>query len=223
MPSATSIVMLGATGAVGNIAARTLAQWPDLARLTLLGRRPADNVLGPAVAQQAIDIFTPASYQAYLPGHDVALCTLGVGQPSQMSKEEFVRIDRDVVLDFARGCKSAGVRHFELLSAVGANAASRSLYLRTKGELQEGLKALDFERLSLFQPSMIMTPTNRYGFTQALSLFAMPLLDPLLVGGARKYRSIRVEQLGAAIANNVRTTGSGLEVLQFDQIVARAI
>ncbi len=90
-----------------------------------------------------------------------------------MSKADFVRIDRDAALDFGRACKAAGVRHFELLCAVGANAKSSSLYLRTKGELQDGLKALDFERLSLFEPSMIITPTNRYGIGQAVLLKAM--------------------------------------------------
>ena len=112
------------------------------------------------------------------------------------------------------------MRHFELLGSVGANAASRSIYLRTKGELEDGLRALGFDRLSLFQPSMIVTPTNRYGLTQGILLVAMPLLDPLLVGSLRKFRSIRVERLGAAMAANVFVPHEGVEALQFDRIMA---
>ena len=84
--------MLDATGAVGNHAAQTLAQLPGMQRLTLLGRRPADNITGSFVAQHAVDIVQPASYEALLPGHNtattrphhghnMAICTLGVGEP----------------------------------------------------------------------------------------------------------------------------------------------
>jgi uncharacterized protein YbjT (DUF2867 family) len=219
MPDSTSVVMLGATGAVGNQTALTLARWPGLARLSLLGRRPVEGLAGDAIEQHSIDIFAPLSYRDLLAGHQAAICALGVGQPSKMSKAEFVRIDRDAVLDFAAACKQAGVRHFELLSSVGAGATSSSFYLRTKGQLEDGLKALDFECLSLFQPSMILTPTNRYGLLQAILLFAFPLLDPVLVGSLRKYRGIRVDRLGAAIAINVLKDAQGVETLQWDDFM----
>ena len=220
MPQPTSIVMLGATGAVGNHAALVLASLPGVKRLLLLGRRPATNVVGTSVAQETVDIFAPASYRMLLDGHQTAICTLGVGQPSKMSESDFVRIDRDAVLDFATACKQAGVQHFELLGAVGANAKSASLYLRTKGELEDGLIGLGFERLSLFQPSVIVTPTNRYGLSQAILLLGMPLIDPLLIVSLRKFRSIDVERLGKAIAMNVLEDKQGLETLHWDQVMS---
>ena len=158
-----SVVMLGASGAVGGQVVSTLLKCPDVKRLTLLGRKPVPGITGPTLEQHTVDALSAAAYQHLLAGHDCAVCTLGVGQPSLMSKDEFLRIDRDAVIDFATACRKAGVRHFELLTAVGANARSPSFYLRTKGELQEALIALKFERLSLIQPSMILTPTNRYG------------------------------------------------------------
>ena len=139
-----------------------------------------------------------------------------------MSKAEFVRIDKDAVLGFARTCKRAGIEHFELLSAVGANPDSSSFYLRTKGELESGLKALQFARLSLFQPSMILTPSNRYGLSQALILALWPRLGLFLLGTLRKYRGIPVATLGAAIANNLLQDQDGLEVLQWDRFMALA-
>lgn len=162
MSNSKNIVMLGATGAVGNHAALTLSKMPSVTQLTLLGRRAAENVVGESVVQYEIDIFSPKSYESFLNGHGTAICTLGVGQPSKMSKEEFVKIDKNAVLDFASTCKKAGVTHFELLSSVGVRSTSSLFYLRTKGELEDGLKELGFERLSLFHPSMIMTPANRY-------------------------------------------------------------
>jgi uncharacterized protein YbjT (DUF2867 family) len=188
---------------------------PEVSQVTLLGRRPVADM--PAkVVQHLVDIADPATYRAHVQGKDVAICTLGVGQPTKTAKAEFLRIDRDAVLGFGRECKAAGVAHFTLLSSVGAASASRSFYLRSKGELEDGLCALGFDRLSLFQPSMILTPENRYGFSQALTLAVWPWLNPLLCGPLRKFRGIRVADLGASIAHNLTVGRAGVERLQWD-------
>jgi uncharacterized protein YbjT (DUF2867 family) len=124
------------------------------------------------------------------------------------------------VLDFAKACRAADGQHFELLGSVAADAASRTFYLKTKGELRNAIAALNFARFSTFQPSMILTPTNRYGLNQAITLAVWPVISHLLVGPLQKYRGIRVEALGAAIARNTTTVGQGAEVLHYQQIIS---
>ncbi len=220
MSSARNVVMIGSTGAVGGHVATTLASRADVGRLTLLGRRPTEGLTGERVVQHTVDVLQPDSYRELLADHEAAICTLGVGEPSKMSKEDFVRIDKDAVLAFAGACREAGVAHFELLSSVGVSAESRSFYLRTKGELEEGLRALGFSRLSLFHPSMILTPTNRYGLSQAVTLAVWPKLRPLLFGPLRPFRGIAVEDLGRAIALNLFADGQGEEILEWDDFMA---
>lgn len=220
MTGTMEIVMLGATGAVGTEVVSTLVKMPELTRLTLLGRRPVEGFSHDGLSQHTADIFKPSSYEMHLKGHATAICTLGVGEPSKESRDDFVRIDKLAVLDFATACKAVGIRHFQLLGSIGTDVNSRSFFLRTKGELQEGLKALEFERLSIFQPSMILTPTNRYGVMQALTLWGWPKLNFLLTGSRTKYRGVRVEMLGRAIALNTITGKSGVEILRWDEFQA---
>jgi len=210
-----SIIMLGASGAVGTQALQALLERADVSRITVLGRSPIKDVKADHLEQHRIDIFEPHSYSSLLLGHDVAICTLGVGQPSKVSKEEFLKIDKQAVIDFARGCKAAGVRHFQLLASIGIDAESRSFYLRSKGELVEELKAMQFDRLSIFMPSMILTPSNRYGFSQAVVLKLWPILNPILIGSLRKYRGVKVKDLGHAIAANSFTDYHGVEKLSY--------
>jgi uncharacterized protein YbjT (DUF2867 family) len=191
---------------------------PDVERITLLGRRPLEGLSSDKIRQSVVDVFDPVSYRDALDGHRQAICTLGVGQPSKMDRVDFVKIDKTAVLDFASACKEAGVRHFELLGSVAANPRSRSFYLRTKGELEEGLRELSFERLTLVRPSMILTPTNRYGLSQAMTLAIWPLLSPLLLGRMKKYRGITVDRLGKAIALNLRGSTPGAEILHWEEI-----
>jgi uncharacterized protein YbjT (DUF2867 family) len=221
-PRRLNVAMLGASGAVGSQTAAALQRQPGLERLTLLNRRELSALAGQATRQHVVDVFDPATYSALLSGHTVAICTFGVGEPSKVSHAELVRTDKDAVLAFARAAKTAGIRHFELLGAVGASAASRIFYLRTKGELCDALMTIGFERLSIFQPSMILTPTNRYGFSQALTLAIWPKLHPLLRGNAVKYRGIPVATLGGAMAANLLTAGEGVEILHWQHFVRLA-
>ncbi len=73
----------------------------------------------------------------------------------------------------------------------------------------------------MIQPSMILTPTNRYGLSQALTLALWPKLTVLLGGALRKYRGIAVGTLGAAMARNLLTTsGSRVEILHWPEFMA---
>jgi len=221
MGSPRKIVMIGSSGAVGGQVVAALAARAELGRLTLLGRRGSGRT-DPRIVDHLVDALEPSSYREFLAGHDVAICTLGVGEPSKVSRADFIRIDKDAVLGFAGACRDAGVTHFELLASVGADPKSRSFYLRSKGELSDGLRALGFQRLSLFHPSMILTPTNRYGMAQAVTLAVWPKLRPILCGPLRAYRGIAVEELGRAMANNVFSDGDGEEVLLWDDFTALA-
>jgi uncharacterized protein YbjT (DUF2867 family) len=210
--------MMGASGAVGAIATETLAQNAKVSRLTLLNRRELPASRSPSVSQHTVDVTQPSSYASLLAAHDVAVCCLGVGQPSKVSQEALVAIDKTAVLAFATACRAVDVRHFVLLSAVGASASSMSFYLRTKGELQDGIAALGFAHVSFVQPSIILTPTNRYDWTQGLTLAVWPSISKVLFGPLKKYRGIPVATLGRAIARQALVHDNGVSTLHWETI-----
>lgn len=149
-----AVATVGGTGAVGGQAARVLAGMRGVERLTLLGRRAVGGVGGSAVSQAVVDVLQPASYQHLLGGHRQAICTLGVGQPSKVGKAELVAVDKD----------GHWVR--DRLQGGGGSA------LRAPG----GAGGLNFERLSIFQPSVILPPTNRYDIWQGMLLAVWPTI-----------------------------------------------
>lgn len=219
-------VILGSTGAVGTELTKKLIASPVITQITLLVRRPHPEQkisASPKIVTKIVDVFNPESYRAFLPGHELGFSTFGVGQPSKISQEEFFRTDFTAALHFAEACKAAGIKHFSSLGAVGTKAESAIFYLKTKGQLEEEIKKLGFERTTFIRPSTIITPQNRYGFSQALVLKLHPLVDPLLCGKLTPFRSIKVEELGAAMGQNALLTGrSGVESLtwqDFKQIL----
>jgi len=189
--------------------------------VTTLGRRIAQVADGEAapgkLAQHVVDLQAPASYRALIEGHTAAICTLGVGEPTKSTRDEVWKVEIDYVVGFAQACKDAGVRHFSLMTSVGSDPRSRSYYLRLKGTQEDRIKALGFERTSLFRPSMLITPQNRYGTIQALFLAVWPRLDWVFAGPLRRFRAVRVEALGRAMALNAAVDQPrGVEVLEWD-------
>lgn len=214
-----SVVVFGASGAVGSNAVSILQAMPEISRITALVRRPLEQNSKGKLQQHVVDVMKSDSYMHLLHGHDAAICTFGVGQPSKVSNEEFKAVDFDAVLGFAKACKVQGIKHFELLGAVAANPTSRSFYLKSKGHLREAIVGMGFERFSCFQPSMLITPNNRYGFGQALMLAIWPIISTAMMGGLQKYRGIRVEDLGKAMARNLLGQSQMVEVLHWPEIM----
>jgi hypothetical protein len=63
---------------------------------------------------------------------------------------------------------------------------------------------------------MIVTPTNRYDRLQGFLLKVWPRLNPFLIGTLTKFRGIRVEELGRAMALSALVEGEpGTKILHW--------
>jgi uncharacterized protein YbjT (DUF2867 family) len=86
-----------------------------------------------------------------------AVSCVGVGSGSaQWTEEQLKRLEIGVVGAFARGVRQAGVAQFCLLSAAGANAASRIKYARIMGLKEAALQTVNFPRLAIYRPGIIV-------------------------------------------------------------------
>ena len=211
------IIVLGGTGFIGTHLCEKLVRegW----KVTVPTRRAinAKAVMHlPGLTVQQLDVHDEAALTQAAAGHDALVNLVAILHGTQAAFEHaHVALPQKIV----HACLAAGVGQVVHVSALGADSLqptlAPSMYLRSKGELQDALKALEFEQLSIFQPSMILTPTNRYGWLQGLTLAVWPRLNPLLQGAWQAYRGVKVSTLGAAIARNVRGKGKGVELLSW--------
>lgn len=58
-------------------------------------------------------------------------------------------------MEMARAARDAGTRVYVLISSTGANPASGIAYSRMKGEIEEDVKNLGFERTVILRPGLI--------------------------------------------------------------------
>lgn len=73
------------------------------------------------------------------------------------------KIDYDLNLELAKAAKEAGVETYVLISAAGADSTSFFAYVKMKGELENGIKALNFKHTVFVKPGFIAGDrTNRH-------------------------------------------------------------
>lgn len=70
--------------------------------------------------------------------------------------ENQYQIEHGLHLELARAAKRAGSGVFILVSSSHANHESRIPYARMKGEIEENIKELDFEKTIVLRPGMII-------------------------------------------------------------------
>ena len=83
---------------------------------------------------------------------------LGTTLKAAGSKEARWAIDYEANLEFAKVARQNGVN--ALVSASGANSASRLFYQRIKGELEQAIIALNFPHLIIFRPPLLIRPNS---------------------------------------------------------------
>jgi uncharacterized protein YbjT (DUF2867 family) len=197
----TMVAMIGATGLIGQ------HLWPLLeARgdLLVLGRRASG-----AYREKLGDM---DAWPALLAGErvEVAVSALGTTWKKSGSWERFAAVDREAVLAFARAARNAGARHFLSISSSGADAASRNNYLRLKGEVEEQLCAIGFERVDILRPGLLLGERqNDRRLLERLGILADPLTRLLLRGRLDRYAGIEAAVVARAIAALVGRTEPG--------------
>uniref|UniRef100_A0A663LPY7 Protein HTATIP2 n=1 Tax=Athene cunicularia TaxID=194338 RepID=A0A663LPY7_ATHCN len=150
-------ILPGTRSAVGSATASTPGRGTG-------GGTPADaspRALGAAArlraspGQAVVDFERLSEHAAAFRGHDVGFCCLGTTR-AKAGVDGFVRVDRDYVAQAAELARAGGCKHFVLQSSQGANQHSRFLYLRVKGEVENLVQAVGFDRCTILRPAVLL-------------------------------------------------------------------
>jgi uncharacterized protein YbjT (DUF2867 family) len=148
-------VLIGATGLVGGSLLDLLISHEDYSKVIVIARKSYTGISSDKVDWNVNDFTDPDTYRDLIKGDDLFV-TLGTTMAKAGSKESFVKVDRDLVLQIARYGQMNGINQLSLVTAVGANPDSVFFYNRVKGELEKQIMELPFRAFHIFQPSMLL-------------------------------------------------------------------
>lgn len=72
------------------------------------------------------------------------------------------KIDHDLNLELAKAAKEAGTKCYVLISSSGASSSSMFGYPKMKGQLEDAVKALDFDHVVVVRPGLIVGERASY-------------------------------------------------------------
>lgn len=219
MNSRTAVV-LGASGLVGGFCLRALVDDPDYTRVVTFGRRELPSLTRAKVAQRVADLGTLTT-EDFQGAQDV-FCALGTTIRKAGSEEAFRHVDLDLPLRAAGEALKAGAEQFVVVSSVGADAASKNFYLRTKGEMERELAKLPFRAIHILRPSLLIGKRPEFRLGETIGMKIAPVLDLLTFGPLRKYHSMQAEIAGKAMAGAAKSGKHGVFIYEFDPIVTLA-
>lgn len=204
------MLLAGATGLVGNQALSLgLEQGHEI---TTVGRRPTGRA-----SSEIVSSFTDLPK---LPPADVAICALGTTIRQAGSREAFRAVDHDAVMSLASATKTAGIEHFLVVTAVGANANASAFYSRVKGEVEQELEKLGFRRLDIIRPGLLMGDRQQSRPIETLLKGIAPASDLLMRGKWRRYRSVLASSVGQCLLLLSEKTEPGVFIHHYDDIMS---
>jgi uncharacterized protein YbjT (DUF2867 family) len=210
----TRILLAGATGLVGSdVLAKALAD-DRVVRIVAPTRRPLaahDKLDNPQVDFARLP--PDAAWWAV----DGVICTLGTTRAKAGSDAAFRMVDYEYPLAVAKLAHDHGVMRYALNSSIGADAGSRLLYSRTKGEVEEALKRFGFLCLTIVRPGLIGGERNEFRAAERIASVVLGTLGPLL---PRRYRISPAGRIADALIDAVLASPAGTHVIEADRLAA---
>ena len=206
-------LIIGATGATGKDLLAKLLEDDTYSEVHCFVRKPM-SISHPKLHAHVVDFDTPEAWSDLLHG-DVAFSCLGTTLAVAGSKDAQWRVDYDYQYAFAEHCKNNEVPTFVLVSAAGAKAQSKLFYNRMKGALEEAVKKLNFPRLLIFQPSILIRPNSDRG-AENFTVKAIHFLNK--IGLFKRYRPMPTNVLAQRMRCEVATATEGVHTFILDEI-----
>jgi uncharacterized protein YbjT (DUF2867 family) len=192
-----SVCILGGSGFVGRHLAHQLVERNFSLRVVTRRREIAKHLIPlPSVDVVEANVFDAKGLARHFEGQDAVINLIGILH--ERKRRDFQDVHArlpEVVID---ACRQAGVERLLHMSALGADAGSKSAYQRSKAEGERHVHDAADIHSTIFRPSVIFGREDSF-----LNLFARivriaPML-PLAGAGAR-FQPVWVEDVARAFA-----------------------
>jgi uncharacterized protein YbjT (DUF2867 family) len=190
-------IIAGASGLIGSELLGILLKQPEYDAITILVRKPT-GLQDKKLTEVILDFDKLDNYTNLIHGHAV-FCCMGTTKSKTPDLNVYRKIDHDYPVKLAQLALKNGVKQFHIVTAIGANANSSVFYTRLKGETENDIKHLGVPALHIYQPSQITGDRKEHRPLERIVIALMSMINPMLIGGLKKYRSIPAKTIAMAM------------------------
>ena len=134
------------------------------------------------------------------------------------NRSNFEKVDFEYIKNIAAFAKRSGAKSLGLISAVGANKNSLNTYLKVKGETEEEIMSLGFDKVIIARPGHLLGKRKNESINPIIFIFEMitNITGMLLLGPLKKFKNIDSSKVASAIIEKINTSPDGVYFLDYD-------
>lgn len=209
-------LLIGATGATGKDLLELLIKDEETEHIHIFVRQQP-LIKHPKLSIHCINFDTPQEWKHLVKG-DVLFSCLGTTLKAAGSKEAQAKVDYNYQYQFAQTAKENNVENYVLVSSKYASPSSPFFYARIKGQLEEDVKKLAFNKLIIFNPPLLL----RNGSDRIAEVIAAKVLKTInAIGLLKSNRPLPTKTLAKAMLNSYKKLTNGqysIKGLEIEQI-----
>ncbi|NOR76573.1 MAG: NAD(P)H-binding protein [Draconibacterium sp.] len=205
--------IIGATGLVGKQLVQLLLEDDNFDKVRIFVRRNS-GLKHPKLKQHIVKFSDIKTWEKDLNG-DVLFSALGTTLIQAGNKKAQYEVDFTFNLNFAKAAKHNNITNYVLVSSIGANSKSKIFYTRIKGELDDAVAKLEFEKLTILRPSSLIG--NRK-VKRIIEIISIPFISFFTIFILKKYRPIKAKIVAQAMINRVLKPDSTKTIWEGNEI-----
>ncbi len=195
-------LIIGSTGLVGSHCLDLLLQDGEYSEVVALTRSKL-AISHPKLTNEIVDCDNPSTWEKFTTT-DVLFSAMGTTIVKAGSQVQFRKVDFEYPLAIATKCKENGAHTHVLISALGADSRSSIFYNKVKGELENAITSLEFEKNIIVRPSLLLGERKENRLGEKLAQKAFDLFGNLMVGPLARYKGVPVSQVAKAMVESAK-------------------
>jgi uncharacterized protein YbjT (DUF2867 family) len=196
-------IVIGASGLIGKTLVRKLLEDNRYNSVRVFVRRSI-NIPNTKLVELIVDFDKITDWKNKIAG-DELYSAMGTTIKKAGSKEAQYKIDFTYQYEFAKAATENGVISYFLVSSSGANAKSKLFYMKIKGELEEKVKLLPFNKIRVFRPSLLLGERDEKRFGEKAAEILLKIVVPLFPF-LKNQRPIEGEKVARAMIVSANET-----------------
>ena len=190
-------LIFGSSGLIGTRLLEKIIQSSDYNKIKLFVRS-VPEIKDPKIEIIETDFNNLEKHREDIKGDDCFFC-IGTTKQNVPDKNEYRRIEYNIPVEIAQIAKSNSVNSFLYVSSGFADPKNSAAYLRNKGEVEDELKKLNFLKLGIMRPSILLGNRKENRVGEKIGIFVMKMFSPLFLGGLKKMKPIHSEKVAKAM------------------------
>ncbi len=191
------VILIGSTGLIGKHVLKILSHDPRISEIITPVRKNLPNL--PKQHNLVYDFNKNEDLEIFKDS-DALICTLGTTMKIAKSKENFIKVDLEYPLNFAKKAKNLGINHFIINSSMGADKNSLIFYNKIKGQVENELVLLAFPKLTIIRPGLLGGTREESRPLEDLSKKVFTMLEKIL---PKKLRISKPELVAQKICDSL--------------------